>query len=1140
MSAIPGMVRIGNAQAFWGDRCDAAAEMLAQSPDLDYLTMDYLAEVSMSILAVQRDRDPQAGYARDFVEVVTSLAPYWTSGGRCRLIVNAGGLNPTACAAACRQALEAAGCRPLRLAVVTGDDVLPLLKNESHHRNFCNLESGDDLSSVADQLVTANAYVGSMPIVEALHGGADIVITGRVADPSLTAACCIHAFGWSETDWNRLAGATVAGHLIECGTQVTGGIFTDWLTVPDPTHIGFPIVEVSADGSCVVTKPAGTGGLVNEWTVKEQLLYEIGDPASYLSPDVAVSFLTLSVKEVGQDRVQVTGATGCPRPSTLKVSATYRDGYRAAGTLTIVGDQSVEKADRSSDMVLSRVKEAGHKLRSYVVEFLGGGDWETVMRIAVESESKAAVERFSRELMPLITAGPPGTTGYAEGRPKVHPVIRYWPCLIDRAAVQSQVEWMTSSGPLAPAAGERVRERGRALPNPGFGSAQPGDPKPGESRAKIHPRQLRDIALARSGDKGTGSNIGVIARRPEDYAFLKEWLTADRVRKFFTADDVTSATRYELPNLGAFNFVLCGTLENSLQNDAQGKAFGQHLLAMKLNPSAPWVDGLTIGQVLRDAAKRFPDNEAFVFCQFGIRKTWEEVDHDVDQLARSLLALGLQPGDHFGVWATNVPEWVLFQFATARIGVVLVNVNPAYRANELGYALHQSDVRGLALIDSYRTTDFTAILSQVCPELAESQPGQLECPALPKLKWVVSLRGKTPAGMLSWRGLLDKAEAVSPEQLHAIEAAVQPGDAVNIQYTSGTSGRPKGAMLSHRNILLSAFYTGAFQKITEQDRICIPVPLYHCFGCVLGTLCCVIRGATMIFPAESFDAGATLKAIEQERATALYGVPTMFIAQLEHPDFPQRHLKSLRTGIMSGSPCPIEVLKKVTQEMGASEIVVGYGQTEASPLITLCHTDDPLELRVGTVGCAIPGIEVKIIDPESKQTLGDNQPGELCSRGHGVMLGYYNMPEKTAEAIDADGWLHTGDLAQRMPNGYFRITGRLKDLVIRGGENVYPREIEELLHTHPAVEDAYIVGVPDRKYGEELLAWVKLREGHTATSEELREFCKAALTHFKVPRYWKFVDSFPTTVTGKIQKFKIREQGIIDLNLQDAASIQTA
>ncbi|HUP77348.1 MAG TPA: AMP-binding protein, partial [Pirellula sp.] len=365
-------------------------------------------------------------------------------------------------------------------------------------------------------------------------------------------------------------------------------------------------------------------------------------------------------------------------------------------------------------------------------------------------------------------------------------------------------------------------------------------------------------------------------------------------------------------------------------------------------------------------------------------------------------------------------------------------------------------------------------------------------------------------------------------------------DTINIQYTSGTTGLPKGAMLSHRNILLNAYYAGVGQRFTNQDRLCVPVPLYHCFGCVLGTLCSIVHGATMIFPAENFQAAATLHAIEAERCTAVYGVPTMFIAMMEHADYPHRDLKSLRTGIMAGSPCPIELMKRVTSEMGASEMTIGYGQTEASPLITQTRADDSLELRVGTVGRPLPGIEVKVIDPETGRELGDQQPGELCGRGHNVMLGYFNQPEKTCEAIDSDGWLHTGDLAEREPNGYFRITGRLKDLIIRGGENVYPREIEELLYRHPTIQDVQIIGVPDRKFGEEVMAWIRLREGQSASIEELKAFCKANLAYFKVPHYWKFVESFPITVTGKIQKFKMREISIEELGLQEVAKIKTA
>jgi len=556
--------------------------------------------------------------------------------------------------------------------------------------------------------------------------------------------------------------------------------------------------------------------------------------------------------------------------------------------------------------------------------------------------------------------------------------------------------------------------------------------------------------------------------------------------------------------------------------------------------TAPWVDGLTIGQALRTTAQRHSERDAFVFCNPPARLTWAEFDAAVDRVGRGLLALGFSPGDHFGVWATNVPEWVLLQFATARIGVVLVNINPAYRTGELKYALRQSDVRGLALVDAFRTSNYFGMLNESCPELAATTPGALHSETFPKLQWVVSLRGDTPPGALSWDELLARAEDVSQDRLEEVAAGLSPHDAINIQYTSGTTGRPKGAMLSHRNILLNAFYAGECQRLGHTDRICLPVPLYHCFGCVLGTLCCVVHGSAMVFPAECFQPDATLAAIEQERCTALYGVPTMFIAELEHEDYPRRDLSSLRTGIMAGAPCPIELMKRITQEMGAREITIGYGQTEASPLITQTRTDDPIELRVGTVGRPIPGFEAKIVDVETGEDLGDRRQGEFCGRGHGVMIGYYNMPDKTAEAIDAEWWLHTGDLALREPNGYYRITGRLHDMIIRGGENIYPREIEERLYEHPAVMDVQVVGVPDRRLGEEVLAWVKLKSGCHATEDELREFCRQSLAHFKAPRYWKFVDSFPTTVTGKIQKFKIREQAIEELDLQDVAKIETA
>lgn len=555
------------------------------------------------------------------------------------------------------------------------------------------------------------------------------------------------------------------------------------------------------------------------------------------------------------------------------------------------------------------------------------------------------------------------------------------------------------------------------------------------------------------------------------------------------------------------------------------------------SPPTPWVDGLTIGQVLRKTAERYSDQPAIFFPSRSLVLTWKDFDQSVDHVAKALIAQGFQQGDHFGVWAANCPEWLLLQFATARIGVVLVNINPGYQTAELRFAIGHSQIRGLAFLDHFKSADCVSMIENLCAGFGSNSSHESE---FPDLQLIVTLGGRKAAGSLSWTEFLERGTTVADQDLHDHESLLSPGDPINIQYTSGTTALPKGAMLSHRNILLNAYYGGVNQGFTHLDRICAPVPLYHCFGCVLSSLCAVVHGCGVVFPAEVFDAAATLKAIEHEACTALYGVPTMFIALFEHPDYPQRNLKSLRTGIMAGSPCPIALMKRVTTEMGARELTVGYGQTEAAPLLTQTCVSDPIELRVGTVGRPLPGVSVKIVDPVTGEELGDNQSGEVCGYGHGVMLGYFNEPKRTAEAIDGDGWLHTGDLGLREPNGCYRITGRLKDMIIRGGENIYPREIEEYLYRHPAVEEVQVVGVPDMKYGEEVLAWIKLRNGQTLSAQEIQTYCRAGLAHCKTPRYVQFVTNFPTTVTGKIQKFRIREIAIQELGLSQAASVETA
>jgi fatty-acyl-CoA synthase len=549
--------------------------------------------------------------------------------------------------------------------------------------------------------------------------------------------------------------------------------------------------------------------------------------------------------------------------------------------------------------------------------------------------------------------------------------------------------------------------------------------------------------------------------------------------------------------------------------------------------TTPWVDGLTIGQVLDETAARHGQRDALVFPKLGLHYSWRQLQEEVNAAARGLVALGIKQGEHVAVWATNVPQWVVLQYATAKIGAVLVTINPAYRPFELKYVLRQSDAAALLLVEQFKSSNYFQMLAEVCPQANSAAPGQINSPDFPKLRQIVAISGTPPKAAISWAEMIERGRSIDQASVDSIAEQLAPHEAINIQYTSGTTGFPKAATLSHRNLLLNAFYVGACQRLTHEDRICIPVPFYHCFGCVLGTLCGLVYGSTMIIPAEYFHAGDTLAAIEAERATSIYGVPTMFIAQLEHESFAGRNLQSLRTGIMAGSPCPIEVMRKVIDRMGAREVTIAYGQTEASPVITQTRTDDPIQLRVETVGRPLPGVEVKVIDPATGKTLGDNEQGELCTRGHVVMIGYYGNPDATAAAIDQDGWLHTGDLTMRIPSGHYKITGRIKDMVIRGGENIFPREIEEFLFTHPAVEQAAVVGVPDAKYGEELCAWIKLKAGASLSEDEIRTHCRSQLAHYKVPKYVRFVSEYPQTVTGKIQKFKIRELMCQELKLAE-------
>jgi fatty-acyl-CoA synthase len=529
----------------------------------------------------------------------------------------------------------------------------------------------------------------------------------------------------------------------------------------------------------------------------------------------------------------------------------------------------------------------------------------------------------------------------------------------------------------------------------------------------------------------------------------------------------------------------------------------------------------TIGDDLHAAAERHPEHEALVVRHQDVRWTYAELDHRVDELARALVASGFQRGDRIGIWAPNCAEWVLVQFATARIGVILVNINPAYRTHEVRYALQQSGCRAVVAATDFKTSDYVAMVAEVRPDL-------------PDLEQVVHL------GTAAWDDLLARAADVPLERVREIEAELDPADPINVQYTSGTTGFPKGATLSHRNILNNGHFVAEGCRYTHEDRVCIPVPFYHCFGMVMGNLGCTSHGATMVVPAPAFDPEATLATIADERCTSLYGVPTMFIAMLGHPSFESFDLTSLRTGIMAGSPCPIEVMKQCIERMNMDEVTICYGMTETSPVSTQSATDDPLDKRTGTVGRVHPHVEIKIVDPDTGDTVERGATGEFCTRGYSVMIGYWNEPERTAEAIDGDGFMHTGDLAVMDEEGYVNIVGRSKDMIIRGGENIYPREVEEFLHTHPDITDVQVVGVPDLKYGEEVMAWITVRPGAELTAESIREFCQGRIAHYKTPRYVQTTEEFPMTVTGKIQKFKLREQAVDLLDLQDAAATRTA
>lgn len=548
--------------------------------------------------------------------------------------------------------------------------------------------------------------------------------------------------------------------------------------------------------------------------------------------------------------------------------------------------------------------------------------------------------------------------------------------------------------------------------------------------------------------------------------------------------------------------------------------------------------GMTIGEMLDRTAAKYPDTEALVCLHQDIRWTYKEFVDKINEAARAFMAIGVKPGDRVGIWSPNRYEWTVTQFATAKVGAILVNINPAYGVHELEYAMNLAGISVLVTANSFKASNYREMLYQLAPELKDSAPGTVKAQRVPELRAVINLDQARHDGMWTWGDFVGFAGEIPQQQLDEVQDQLQFDDPINIQFTSGTTGNPKGATLTHHNILNNGYFVAESQRFTEKDRLVIPVPLYHCFGMVMGNLGCVTHGATMIYPGEGFEPKSVLQAVHQEKATALYGVPTMFIAELADPEFDTYDLSTLRTGIMAGSICPAEVMKKVNGKMNMKEVQIAYGMTETSPVSTQTSSLDPFEKQVTTVGRTQPHLETKIVNPATGHVLPRGEIGELCTRGYSVMLKYWNNDEKTHEAIDEAGWMHTGDLATMDDEGYIQIVGRIKDMVIRGGENIYPKEIEEFLYTHPAIEEVQVTGIPDEKYGEELIAWVKLRpEAEPVTSDDLTAFCKGQIAHFKIPKHYKFVESFPMTVTGKIQKFKMREISIEEMGLRQSDSL---
>jgi len=1127
-------VRIGGASGFWGDSV-VGAPQLVHSGLIDYLVFDYLAETTMAILASARARKPEMGYATDFVDIAMKQVLGEVMRRGIKVVANAGGINPAGCARALRALADAMGLAP-RIAVVEGDDVSALMPElrESGTRDMFTAEP------LPAQVLSANAYLGALPVAAALAAGADIVITGRCVDSAVTLGVLIHEFGWSADDHDRLAGGSLAGHIIECGCQATGGLFTDWREVADWAHIGYPIIACADDGSFELTKVPGTGGLISRACVAEQLLYEIGDPGAYLLPDVSCDFRQVRIEQTAADRVRVSGALGRAPTGTYKVSATQLDGYRCAGMMVIVGIDAAAKALRTGQAIVERTGEilAAAGFAPYTashIELLGaetlygaqartGATREAMVRVVVDHPHKGALEIFAREIAPSGTSWSPGTTMPAGGRPSPTPLIKPFSFLLDkrRVPVSIQVD-AERHGPLAIPAGRAAAEPAASASAPALWT----DPA-GEAMVEV---PLVRLAWARSGDKGNVSNIGLIARRAQWLPLLWDRVTPAVVQRYFAHLVSGRVERFHLPGIAAMNLMLHEALAGggpaSPRFDPLGKGMAQMLLDLPVRvpasiarecEDAGGLGSATLGSALADASAQRGD-AAFVLHGDDVT-SYRRLDQDSRRVAAGLLRLGLGRGDRIGVLSLNRIEWLAIFFGAARIGAVVVAMSPRYRENELAYMVRDSGVKMIALVAEHEGHDFGAMFDRLAAELPTlRQLIGFESADAPEGEFA-AVAGALPR--VPYASLLDGAAAGAASA--GDRDPVTGDDLAMVIYTSGTTGRPKGAGLTHASLLASARAQAAHMRLGSDDLLPLASPLNHVGGITCGVLSLMVAGGRIDLLPE-FKATEVIERIRRHRPTLLAGVPTMMTLLLMKSEQLEIDFSSIRLIFSGGSNVDATLLEQLRQRVPQARLMNLYGLSETSGAIVLTPWHATRDDLMQSIGCVIGDAEVKVVGPSDREPVAPGEVGELCFRGCGVVPGYVGAAAAASGAFLAGGWLLSGDLGRVDERGVITLKGRAKDMYIQGGFNVYPAEVEAFVATHPDVLMVAGIGVADPVLGEIGRYYVVAKPGAQLTEAALRGWCAQGLADYKVPRQIVFRDELPLTPAGKIHKAALRTAG---------------